>query len=157
MTVRTAVRRLLRLSPWLVLGLAGSLTAGVLVEVHNIRGPDWLSLLVAPLVIAIWAAIAVALILGGARQLLASVFLGAFLTSLAFMAGILGIFFPFAAGLGNRRLDSYGGDTFTWDHWLTIALTFSGLGGAVVGAFGGFLSWVFRPSSRTYIKDERRA
>jgi len=150
MTVRIAAPRLLLFVPWLVLGLAGSFMAGVLA-----RGPDpcWLTLLLA-LLLAIWVAIAVALALGGTRQFLASVLLGAFLMSLAFMACVLGDFFPFAAGLGNRRLDSYGGEDYTWDHWLKFALAFSGMTGALFGAFGGFLSWVFRFLLRAHMKEE---
>ena len=143
MTFRTAAPRLLAFLPWLVAGLVGSFMAGVLVIVHTAAEPCWLTLLHA-LLLALWVAIAVALALGGARQFLVSVLLGAFLTSLAFMAGVLGTFFPFAAGLGNRHLDSYGGDISTWDHWLTFALAFSGMAGALFGAFGGPLSWAFR-------------
>ena len=148
MTVRTAARRSLAFLPWLVLGLAGSFIAGVLVEVHNVWGPDWLFLLVAPLVIAVWAAMAVALALGGARQLLPGVLLASFLASLVFMTGILGTFFPFAAGWSDRDLEGYGGADFTWNHWLTMMLTWSGIGGAAFGAFGGLLSWAFRRHPR---------
>jgi hypothetical protein len=148
MTVRTAARRWLPFLPWLVLGLAGSFIAGVLVEVQNVLGPDWLFLLVAPLLIAAWAAIAARLALGAARELLASVLLAAFLTSLVFMTGILGTFFPFAVGLGDRDLELYGGHDHTWHDWLTMMLTWSGIGGAAFGAFGGFLSWAFRRHPR---------
>jgi len=152
MTVRSAAPRLLLFLPWLLAGLAGSFMAGVR------EGPEpcWLALL-DTLLLALWVAIAVALALGGARQFLASVLLGAFLMSLAFMAAVLGDFFPFAAGLGNRRLDSYGGDIASWDHWLTTTLTFSGMSGAVFGAFGGFLSWAFRRLSRAHMKKKWRA
>jgi len=145
MTVRTAARRSLAFLPWLVLGLAGSFIAGVLVEVHNVWGPDWLFLLVAPLVMAVWAAIAVALALGRARQFLPSVLLASFLASLVFTTGVLGTFYPFAAGLGDRDLELYGGADFTWHDWLTMMLTWSGIGGAAFGAFAGFLSWALRP------------
>jgi hypothetical protein len=152
MTVGTAAPRLLLFLPWLVAGLAGSFIAGVLVIVQGAE-PCWLTLLHL-LLLALWAAIAVALGLGGERQFLASVLLGAFLMSLAFMASVLGNFFPFAASLGNRRLDSYGGDMGGWDAWLTFALAFSGMAGALLGAFGGFLSWVFRRLSRAHVKEE---
>jgi len=148
MTVRTAAGRLLAFLPWLVLGLAGGFVTGVVVEVQNVWGSDWLFLLAAPLLIAVWAAIAVARTLGRDRQLLASALLAAFLASLVFMTGILGTFFPFAAGVGDRDLEGYGGADFTWDHWLTMMLTLSGIGGAAFGAFGGFLSWAFRRHSR---------
>lgn len=150
MTVGTAAPRLLLFLPWLVAGLAGSFMAGVLAIVQGVE-PCWLTLLHA-LLLALWVAIAVALALGGERQFLASVLLGAFLMSLAFMASVLGNFFPFAAGLGNRRLDSYGGDLDSWDAWLTFALAFSGIVGALFGAFGGFLSWAFRSRCRSIMK-----
>jgi len=153
MPVRTVAPRLLLSLPRLLVGLAGSFMAGVLMEVHHIpiSGPNWLFVLGAPLVITVWAAIAVALALGEARQFIASVLLGAFLTSLAFMVGILGTFFPFAAGLGHRELELYGGDISTWDHWLTFSLAFSGMGGALFGAFGGFLSWLLRRLSTAHV------
>jgi hypothetical protein len=149
--VRTAARRLLLLLPWLLAGLAASFVAGALVIVHTGSEPCWLMLLHV-LLLALWVAIAVALALGGERRFLASVLLGAFLMSLAFMASVLGNFFPFAAGLGNRRLDSYGGDLDSWDAWLTFALAFSGIVGALFGAFGGFLSWAFRSRCRSIMK-----
>jgi hypothetical protein len=159
MTVRSAAPRLLLFLPWLLAGLAGSFMAGILVEVHNVWGPDWLFLWVDPLVTAVWVAMAVALALalGGARRLWASVLLGAFLSSLAFVVFILGDFFPWAAGLGNRRLDSYGGDIDSWDDWLAFSLAFSGMVGAVFGAFSGFLSWAFRRLSRAHMEKKWRA
>ena len=144
MTFRTAAPGFLSFFPWLVLGLAGSFVAGVLVEVQDVAGPDWLFLLLAPRLTAVWAAMAVARTLRRGRQLLASALLGAFLGSLVLMAGSLGTFFPFAAGLGYRDLELYGGEDFTWDHWLTTMLAWSGIGGAAFGVFGGFLSWAFR-------------
>jgi hypothetical protein len=149
MPVRKVAPRLLASLPWVVLGLAGSFVSGVLVIVQDPE-PCWLTLLHA-LLLVLWVAIAVALALGGERQFLASVLLGAFLMSLAFMAGVLGNFFPFAAGLGDRRLDSYGGDFSSWDHWLTFALAFSGMAGALFGALGGFLSWLLRRLSTVHV------
>ena len=154
MAVRSAAPRLLLFPPWLLAGLGGSFTAGVLVVVQGPE-PCWLALLYA-LLLALWVAIAVALALGGARQFLASVLLGAFLMSLAFMATVLGGFFPFAAGLGNRQLDSYGGDIDSWDAWLTFSLAFSGMAGAAFGAFGGFLSWAFSRLSRAHMQEKWR-
>jgi hypothetical protein len=152
MTVGTAASRLLLFLPWLVLGLVGSFMAGVLVEMQGPE-PYWLALLHA-LLLVLWAAIAVALALGGARQFLASVLLGAFLTSLTFMVVILGDFFPFVAGLGNRELELYGGHDDIWDDWLRTMLTWSGMAGALFGALGGFLAWVFRRLSRAHMKEE---
>jgi len=149
MNVRSAAPRLLLFLPWLLVGLGGSFTAGVLAELHGGPESSWLGLLLLYAPPALWVAIAVALALGGARRLWASVLLGAFLMSLAFMAAVLGNFFPFAAGLGNRQLDSYGGEDFYWDDWLKFALAASGVVGALFGAFGGFLSWAFSRLSRT--------
>jgi L-asparagine transporter-like permease len=149
MTVRAAARGWLAFLAWLVLGLAGAFAAGVFVQVQNVSGPDWLFLLAAPLMLAVWAAIAVGFALGRARRLLASVVLAALLTSLVFMVGILGTFFPFAAGLDDRHLRQYGGSDYTWGNWLRVMLASSGAGGAAFGAFGGFLSWAFRPQPQS--------
>jgi hypothetical protein len=151
MPVRKVASRLLLFMPWLVLGFASSFMAGALVIVQGVE-PCWVTLLHA-LLLALWVAIAVALALGGTRQLLVSLLLGAFLMSLAFMAMVLGNFFPFAAGWGHRQLEHYGGDIDSWDGWLTFSLVFSGMVGALFGAFGGFLSWVFRHLSRPYMKE----
>jgi hypothetical protein len=155
-TVRTAALRLLLFLPWLVLGLAGGFTAGVLAEVHTGPEPSWLALLLWYALPVLWAAIAVALALGEARWFLASVLLGAFLMSLVFTAGVLGNFFPYAAGLGDRQIDSYGGEMeiSSWRHWLAFSLAFSGMVGALFGAFGGFLSWVSRFLLRPHMEEE---
>ncbi|MCJ7510643.1 MAG: hypothetical protein MUP14_07150 [Dehalococcoidia bacterium] len=161
MSVPKVAPRLLLFLPWLLVGLGGSFMAAVLAEVHEGPEPCWLALLLYALLLyallTLWAAIAVALALGGARRLWASVLLGAFLMSLAFMAMVLGDFFTFAAELGNRQLESYGGEDFYWDDWLKFSLAASGMFGAPFGAFGGFLSWAFSRLFRAHMKEKGRA
>jgi hypothetical protein len=157
MSVRKVAPRFLLFLPWLLAGLGGSFMAAVLVELHEGSESSWLALLLECALPALWVAIAVALALGGARRLWASVLLGAFLMSLAFMALVLGGFFPFAAGLGNRQLYSYGGEDFYWDDWLKFGLVVSWVVGAPFGAFGGFLSWAFSRLSRAHMKEKGRA
>lgn len=128
--------------------------AGVLAIVQQTR-PTWVEIPRDALLLQLWVVIAVALALGGARRLWASVLLGAFLVSLVFMAGVLGNFFPYAAGLGDRQLESYGGDIDTWDGYLTFALALSGTAGAPFGAVGGFLSWAFGRLFRAHVKEEQ--
>src|SRR4030042_1253979 len=79
-----------------------------------------------------------ALALAASRGRAASTLLGAALTSLAFMAGILGTFVPYAAGWGDHELDLYGQDS-NWQQFLWIMLTVSGFWGALAGAGAGFL------------------
>ena len=154
MTGSSAVPRLLLFVPWLAAALGGSFMVGVSAIVQTGVDPCWLTPLHA-LLLELWVAIAVALALGRARRLWASVLLGAFLMSLVFMATVLGNFYPFAAGLGDRQLESYGGDIDTWDGWLTFALAFSGIVGALLGVPGGFLSWAFGRLFRAHVKERQ--
>jgi hypothetical protein len=150
MSVRKVAPRLLLFLPWLLAGLGGSFTAAVLGELHEGCGSSWLALPLLYAPPALWVAIAVALALGGARRLWASVLLGAFLMSLAFTVLTLGDFFPYAAGLGNRQLESYNGQLeLNWEEYVQFELVVSCVIGAPLGAFGGFLSWAFSRLSRT--------
>jgi hypothetical protein len=152
-TLRTAAPRLWLFLPWLVLGLGASFVAGVLVEVHGPEPwPCWLGLLLYALLV-LWVAIAVALALGEARWFLASVLLGAFLMSLVSTVITVGLFFPWAAGLGDRQLEYYGGDMDSWDDYLMFLLALSGVLGALSGAFGGFLSWAFSRLFKAHMKE----
>ena len=52
----------------------------------------------------------------------------------------LGVFLPFAAGLGGRDLDEFGGE-FDLGEYLTLLLGGSATVGALLGAFAGVLGW----------------
>jgi hypothetical protein len=135
--------------------LAGSLLAGPVVAFvagialvgRDVGGPAIALFIAGPLALVGWAGFAVMMALGASRGRAASTLLAAALTSLAFMAGVVGTFVPYAAGWGDHELDLYGHDS-NWRQFLWIMLTVSGFWGALAGAGVGFLAWFFR-STRT--------
>ena len=145
---------------WLMAGLGGSFLVGLLAIVRGSLDAAWASALYF-LTLESWVAITVALAPGRAKYVLLSILLGALLMSLTSVATVMGTFFPFAAGLGDRRIESFGGDYSTWEGWLMFALAFSGIIGALLGAFGGFLSCAFcralRRSERSRLNRNRTA
>ena len=119
--------------------------AGIALVGRDVQSPAIALFILGPLVLVGWTGFAVAMALGAHRGRAASTLLGAAFTSLAFMAGVLGTFVPYAAGWGNHELDLYGQDS-DWQQFLWIMLTVSGFWGALAGAGAGFLVWVFRPA-----------
>lgn len=144
MTDRRHLPRRFVLAVALLVGPALAFAAGIALVGRNIEGPAIALFFLGPLVLVGWTGFAVAVTLGARRRLAASMLLGAAFTSLAFMAGVLGTFLPYAAGWGGHDLDLYGQDS-GWRQWLWIMLAVSGSWGALTGAGAGFLVWVFRP------------
>jgi hypothetical protein len=134
--------------------LAGSLLAGPVVAFvagialvgRDVQGPLVALFILGPLALVGWAGFAVTMALGTSRGRAASTLLAAALTSLAFMAGVVGTFVPYAAGWGDHELDLYGQEFGGWHQWLRTMLIISGFWGALAGASVGFLVWVFRPT-----------
>jgi len=129
----------------LLAGPAVAFVAGIAVVGRDVQGPVSALFIVGPLALVGWAGFAVAMALGTHRRRATSTVLGAVFTSLAFMAGVLGTFVPYAAGWGDHELDLYGYDS-NWQQFLWIMLTVSGFWGALAGAGAGFLVWVLRPA-----------
>ena len=128
----------------LLAGPAVAFAAGIAVVGRDVEGPAFALFILGPLALVGWTGFAVSMVLGARRGRAASTFLGAAFTSLAFMAGIVGTFVPYAAGWGDHELDLYGHDS-NWKQFLWIMLTVSGFWGALAGAGAGFLVWFFRP------------
>jgi hypothetical protein len=119
--------------------------AGIALVGQDVPGEAAALFILGPLALVGWTGFAVAMALGARRGRAVSTLLGAAFTSLAFMAGVLGTFVPYAAGWGSHELDFYGPDS-DWQQFLWIMLTVSGFWGALAGAGAGFLVWVFRPA-----------
>jgi hypothetical protein len=119
--------------------------AGIALVGRDVEGPVIAFFILGPLALVGWTAFAVAVALGTRRRRAASTLLGAAFTSLAFMAGVLGTFVPYAAGWGSHELDFYGPNS-DWQQFLWIMLAVSGFWGAVAGGGAGFIVWVFRPA-----------
>ncbi len=146
----TAAKRLPRplvLAAAVLAGPGLAFAAGLALEGRNIGGPAAALFFLGPLALVIWTAFLVAMTLGARRRRAASTLLGAAVTSVAFMAGVLGTFVPYIAGWGGHHLDLYGRGS-GWQQFLWIMLTVSGFWGALAGAGAGFLTWVFRPVAR---------
>jgi hypothetical protein len=126
-------------------GPAVAFAVGIALVGRDVNGPAIALFVLGPLALVGWTGFAVAMALGASRGRAASTLLGAASTALAFMAGVLGTFVPYAAGWGSHELDLYGQDS-NWRQFLWIMLTVSGFWGAVAGAGAGFLAWVFRPA-----------
>ena len=129
----------------LLAGPAVAFAAGIVIVGRDVEGPVTVLFIVGPLALVGWTGFAVATALGAHRRRAACTLLAAAFTSLAFMAGVLGTFVPYAAGWGDHELDLYGYDS-NWQQFLWIMLTVSGLWGALAGAGAGFLVWVLRPA-----------
>ncbi len=130
----------------LLAGPAVAFAAGIALVGRDVQGPATALFVLGPLALVGWAGLAVAMALGASRGRATSTLLAAALTSLAFMAGVLGSFVPYAAGWGDHELDLYGQEFGGWHQWLRIMLIVSGFWGALAGASVGFLVWVFRPT-----------
>ena len=131
----------------LLAGPAAAFAAGITLVGRDVEGPAVVLFTLGPLALVGWAGFAVALALGPRRRRAASIVLGAAFTSVAFMAGVLGTFVPYAAGWSGYELDLYGEDFGGWQRWLWIMLAVSAFWGALAGAGVGFLVWVFRPAA----------
>jgi len=129
----------------LLAGPAVAFAAGIALVGRDVGGPAIALFIAGPLALVGWAGFAVTTALGASRGRAASTLLAAALTSLAFMAGVVGTFVPYAAGWGDHELDLYGHDS-NWRQFLWIMLTVSGFWGALAGAGVGFLAWFFRPT-----------
>ena len=145
MTDAARPSRALLLAGGLLAGPAVAFAAGIALVGRDVQGPVVAFFILGPLALVGWTGFAVTMALGASRGRAASTLLGAALTSLAFMAGILGTFVPYAAGWGDHELDLYGQDS-NWRQFLWIMLTVSGFWGALAGAGAGFLVWFFRPT-----------
>jgi hypothetical protein len=129
----------------LLAGPAVAFAAGIALVGRDVQGPVFALFILGPLALVGWTGFAVTMTLGASRGRAASTLLAAALTSVAFMAGALGTFVPYAAGWGDHELDLYGQDS-NWRQFLWIMLTVSGFWGALAGAGAGFLVWFFRPA-----------
>jgi hypothetical protein len=65
---------------------------------------------------------------------------GALAGAAALAVFALGVFLPFAAGLGGKTLDEFGGD-FDSGEYLMLLLVGSSTVGALLGVFAGVLGW----------------